>query len=340
MGVLITGIGAALPPKLITNDDLAKVIDSSDEWIRSRTGIKTRYAVTHGIKTSDLAYQACKVALRMSSTLQPDMLILATTTPDRLTPATAPKIAHLLGLAGISAFDINAVCTGFIYAVQQAVAALESRLAKKVIVVGADAFTTILNKSDRSTLTLFGDGAGAMVLEYSEETNCLIDVTTGSDGSLEELITIRNGGVESKVSNLNDSVEDNFFSMEGKEVFIKAVQKMSSSVEEILKRNHMTTTDVSFIIPHQANLRIINTIAENIGIAPEKAIISLDKFGNTSAASIPLAIADACQKGVIGHGDNLVITAFGGGVTWGSAILSWPKINSDSFIKFMNGDES
>ncbi|MGF6398610.1 3-oxoacyl-[acyl-carrier-protein] synthase-3 [Pseudomonas frederiksbergensis] len=339
MGVRIAGLGGALPPLEVTNEDLEKRLDTTSEWIVSRTGILKRYAVTEGISTSDLAYEAAQAAIENASgSSRIDMLILATTTPDRRCPATAPKVAEKLGLRGISAFDVNAVCSGFIYALQIGTASIKAGFAKRVLVIGADVFSTIINKEDRSTVPIFGDGAGAIILEESE-FNEVQDIETGSDGSLEELITIRAGGVESKVNAGAGHPDDLYFSMSGKEVFSRAIKCMNDSVIGLLERNKLRIQDIDCLVPHQANLRIIRTLAEQLGVPYERAAVSLDKFGNTSAASIPLALTQACIDYTLKRHDRVVLTAFGGGVTWGSALLSWPELNSVPFIKKMSAIE-
>lgn len=336
MGVRIAGLGGALPPHEVTNEDLEKRLDTTNEWIVSRTGISKRYAVTQGISTSDLAFEAAIAAIenaRGNSSI--DMLILATTTPDRRCPATAPKVAEKLGLRGISAFDVNAVCSGFIYALQIGTASIKAGFAKRVLVIGADVFSTIINNEDRSTMPLFGDGAGAVILEESE-VNEILDIETGSDGSLEELITIRAGGVESRVSAKVAHPDDSYFSMSGKEVFIRAITCMNNSVTGLLRRNSLNIEDVDYLVPHQANLRIIRMLAEQLGLPYDRAAVSLDKFGNTSAASIPLALTQACIDCQLKARHRVILTAFGGGVTWGSALLQWPELNNVPFIKKMN----
>lgn len=339
MGVRIAGLGGALPPLEITNADLEKRLDTTSEWIVSRTGILKRYAVTEGISTSDLAYEAARAAIENASGSLPiDMLILATTTPDRRCPATAPKVAEKLGLRGISAFDVNAVCSGFIYALQVGAASIKAGFAKRVLVIGADVFSAIINKEDRSTVPIFGDGAGAIILEESE-FNEVLDIETGSDGSLEELITIRAGGVESNVNADAGHPDDIYFSMSGKEVFSRAIKCMNDSVIGLLDRNKLQIRDIDYLVPHQANLRIIKTLAEQLGMPYERAAVSLDQFGNTSAASIPLALTQACIDCRLKRDDRVVLTAFGGGVTWGSALLSWPELNSVPFIKKMSAIE-
>lgn len=339
MGVRIAGLGGALPPLEVTNEDLEKRLDTSTEWIVSRTGILKRYVVTEGICTSDLAAEAARAAIANAGPGDTiDLLILATTTPDRRCPATAPKVAEKLGLRGISAFDVNAVCSGFIYALQLGAASIKAGFSKRVLVIGADVFSAIINKEDRSTVPIFGDGAGAVVLAVSDVDE-ILDIETGSDGSLEELITIRAGGVESSVNNHAAHPDDIYFSMSGKEVFTRAITCMNNSVVGLLERNQISIHDVDCLVPHQANLRIIKTLADQLGLPHERAAVSLDKFGNTSAASIPLALTQACIERSLKAHDRVVLTAFGGGVTWGSALLRWPELNSVPSIKKMSMTE-
>lgn len=332
MNVKITGIGAAIPDNKVTNDDISELVDTNSEWIVTRTGIKNRFHAQSGVYTSELAVAAGKAAIDgMVNNTPIDALILATSTPDRLCPASGPKVAYKLGLGNISAFDINAVCTGFIYGLELADALLRSGKFRKIILIGADVFTSILDPKDRTTFPLFGDAAGALILETGDGENNLLATLTGSDGRYEDLITIKNEGSESKMT-LQDkeNTSDNYFRMEGKEVFLKAVSHMKESIKEILTLSGITEKEIDILVPHQANLRIINTLADIFDLNHEKVLISLDEFGNTSAASIPLTLAKGIIDRKISGGDSIVITAFGGGITWGAGVIKWPseKINS------------
>ncbi|KAA0015596.1 ketoacyl-ACP synthase III [Salinicola corii] len=332
MGVKIIGLGASVPLKLVTNEELSRVLDTSDEWITTRTGIKRRHHSSSSETTSYLSYKAGVAALRSvthSDDSDVDTLIVATSTPDRRCPATAPKVAAMLRLGKIRALDINAVCTGFIYALELADALIRSGKSKKLMLIGADVFTTILNKQDRTTYPLFGDAAGAMILTNSDDDN-ILSTYTGSDGEYENLITIPDGGTESALR--PDGVNaDVFFRMEGKEVFLKAIAHMKESVSEALNLSGLSKENVDYIVPHQANKRIIDTISQLFELNKDQALMSLEEYGNTSAASIPITLVRHVKVGTIKPGNKIVVTAFGGGITWGAAVLRWPdeKINAN-----------
>ncbi|MFV8846116.1 beta-ketoacyl-ACP synthase III [Serratia fonticola] len=332
MGVKIIGLGASIPLKLVTNEDLSKVLDTSDEWITTRTGIKRRYHSSLNETTSYLSYKAGIAALRSVTQADDsdiDTLIVATSTPDRRCPATAPKVATMLGLGKIRAFDINAVCTGFVYALELADALIRSGKSRRLMLLGADVFTSILDKQDRTTYPLFGDAAGAMILTNSDDDN-ILSTYTGSDGEYEHLITIPDGGTESALR--LDGVSTNiFFKMAGKEVFLKAISHMKESVNEVLNLSGLAKEDVDYLVPHQANKRIIDTLTQFLDLNEDQALMSLEEYGNTSAASIPITLAKHVKSGTINSGNKIVVTAFGGGITWGAALLRWPdeKINAD-----------
>ncbi len=330
MGIKISGLSAAVPENKITNHDLARTLDTNDEWIITRTGIKSRYHARAEQTTSYLAYQAGKAAIAsmcpFSEKRNIDTLIVATTTPDRLCPATAPKVAAKLELGHISAFDISAVCSGFIYGLSVAEALLRSGQSKKLMLIGVDVFSTILDPSDRATYPLFGDAAGAIILEYHPQQNHLIATSTGCDGSGYDLLTIKAGGSESKLAKIvSPNENDHFFHMDGKAVFMQAVSHMKQAVEDVLETQELKATDIDRLVPHQANIRIINTLLELFDLKSDKALVSLHDFGNTSAASIPLTLAKGYMEGNLHPNDKVVVTAFGGGLTWGAGLLIWPE---------------
>ncbi|MBD2784464.1 ketoacyl-ACP synthase III [Xenorhabdus sp. DI] len=335
MAVKIVGLGASLPRHKVSNKKISDNLDTSDEWITTRTGIKNRFHSSDGEHTSTLAYKAGKAALssmNRKDDFDIDTLILATSTPDRLCPATAPKVATMLGVGRIRAFDINAVCTGFVYGLELAETFLRSGKSKRLMLIGADVFTTILDKNDRATYPLFGDGAGAIILEQGDEEN-LLATYTGSDGEYENLITILNGGSESKLSkNRSFGMEHSYFKMEGKEVFLKAISHMESSVQKVLKLSGTTASEIDYIVPHQANKRIIDTLTQLLGMKKDQALMSLEEFGNTSTASIPLTLAMHAECQTVRPGHKIVITAFGGGITWGAAVLKWPSTKISPII--------
>ncbi|MEV5315465.1 beta-ketoacyl-ACP synthase III [Streptomyces sp. NPDC052610] len=330
---VLAGVGATLPPRVVTNDDLARRLDTSDEWIRTRTGIRQRHVVDPGTATGDLAVQAGRRALESAALTsgQPvgaDLLILATTTPDRPCPATAPDVAARLGLGGIPAYDVNAVCTGFLYALAAAEGHIASGLAEQVLVVAADTFSTILDPQDRTTLAVFGDGAGAVLLRAGErgEPGALLDLRLGSDGTRADLITVRAGGSARPLHGADVPDEDRYFSMSGREVFMEAVLKMAGSSRAVLDRVGWDVADLDAVVGHQANLRILHAVAEQLDLPPERLVANIDRVGNTAAASIPLALADAVDSGQLTKGDRVLVTAYGGGATWGAGAFEWPGL--------------
>lgn len=323
----LTGLGAYVPPRIVTNDELSTTLDTSDEWIRTRTGIRERHIIDPGTSTSDLATEAGRRALTNAGLSSVDTLILATTTPDHPCPATAPHVAARLSLGTIPAFDLAAVCSGFIYALHSAASMIRSGSADRVLVIGAETFTSILDPQDRGTRPIFGDGAGAVTVERSDDTNsggALLDFDLGSDGSLVDLIAIPGGGSKDRASSAGSA--DPYFRMQGPSVFRAAVTKMTESSRAVMNRSSWRPEDVDWLVAHQANVRIIETVGTDLSIASDRAVINLDLVGNTSAASIPLALADHASRGMFTPGDKVLLTAFGGGVTWGSASLLWPTL--------------
>ncbi|MET8812765.1 beta-ketoacyl-ACP synthase III [Streptomyces sp. NPDC004549] len=327
---VISGIGAWLPPDVVGNDDLAARMDTSDEWIRTRTGIRTRHFVSAGMPTSLLAAEAGARALQSAGTADVDAVVLATTTPDRPCPATAPEVARRLGLTGRPAFDVSAVCTGFLYALTTAAGMIVSGAAEQVLVIGAEAFSTLIDPQDRSSAVVFGDGAGAVVLRAGEpgEHGALGRIVLGSDGSLADLITVRAGGSEQPHPHPEADPADRYFSMRGREVFGHAVTRMTESARTALAHSGWQPDDVDRLVGHQANLRILHAVAEQLDIPVERLVIHLDRVGNTAAASIPLALAHAHSTGDLAPGARVVLAAFGGGATWGATALTWPALKS------------
>ncbi|MCX4974736.1 MULTISPECIES: beta-ketoacyl-ACP synthase III [unclassified Streptomyces] len=330
---VISGIGSWLPPDLVTNDDLAARMDTSDEWIRTRTGIRTRHFVSAGMPTSRLAAEAGARAMESAGTADLDAVVLATTTPDRPCPASAPEVARRLGLTGRPAFDVSAVCTGFLYALTTAAGMIASEAADQVLVIGAEAFSTLIDPQDRSSAVVFGDGAGAVVLRAGEpgEPGALGRIVLGSDGSLADLITVRAGGSEQPHPDADperSDPADRYFSMRGREVFGHAVTRMSESARAALAPTGWQPGDVDRLVGHQANLRILRAVAEQLDIPADRLVIHLDRVGNTAAASIPLALAHAHATGELTPGARVVLAAFGGGATWGATALTWPSLKS------------
>ncbi|ODU07566.1 MAG: 3-oxoacyl-ACP synthase [Pseudonocardia sp. SCN 72-86] len=327
-GSRITGTGYALPPRVVTNDDLAARLDTSDEWITSRSGIRRRHVVDPGTATSDLAIEAgaeaLKADLRGGGSGAVDLLVLATSTPDRPCPATAPLVAARLGLGHIPAFDLNAVCSGFLYGLSTATSAIAAGTATSVLLVGADTFSTIVDPTDRRTAFLFGDGAGAIVLRGTDDNRRDGDVHAvrlGSDGDLEELIVVPHGGSRHPAA---QDPTDVWFTMQGQAVYRHAVDRMARSALEVTDAAGWSVGDVDRVVGHQANLRILQAVASRIGLPADRLVVDLDRVGNTAAASIPIALAEAARDGDLHPGHRIVLTGFGGGATWGAAALTWP----------------
>lgn len=332
---VLAGIGSCLPARAVSNDDLARTLDTSDEWIRSRTGIRQRYVAGPGETTSVLAAGAGARALKSAGRDGADLVVLATTTPDRPCPGTAPAVASLLGLRGTAAFDVSAVCSGFVYGLAAAAALIVSGVHDSALVIGAETFSTILDPADRSTSVIFGDGAAAVVLRAGApgEPGALEAFDLGSDGDGRDLITVRDGGAEQRLSGGPDEAAGavagaggRYFSMAGREVFWRAVQRMEQSARTALERAGRGTADVDRMVCHQANLRILKAVAGALGIEPERLEGNIADVGNTAAASIPLALDHAHAAGRLRAGQRLLLTAFGGGLTWGSAVLTWPDL--------------
>jgi 3-oxoacyl-[acyl-carrier-protein] synthase III len=327
---VICGIGASLPHRIVTNDELATRLDTSDEWIRTRTGIGARRFASRGEPTSYLAAEAGRQAMTSADVSEVDVVVLATTTPDRPCPATAPRVAERLGLTGCPAFDISAVCTGFLYAISVASALVVSGTAKHILVIGAETFSTILDPQDRSSGVVFGDGAGAVVLRVgdSREPGAVGRVELGSDGSLADLITIRAGGSEERLSGSAPARCDSYFSMRGQEVFPYAVRRMTEAARTALAHVGWQPGEVDRLVGHQANLRILRAIGERMHLPAERLVVHLDQVGNTAAASIPLALAYANSTGELFPGARVVLAAFGGGATWGATAMIWPALKT------------
>ncbi|WP_350334493.1 beta-ketoacyl-ACP synthase III [Coralliovum pocilloporae] len=319
---VVLGCGSYLPEKALTNSDLAQMVDTSDEWIVQRTGISQRHIAAEGQTTSDLGYNAAKAALDDAgidaSSL--DLIILATATPDNTFPATSVSIQHRLGMSHGAAFDVHAVCSGFVYAMTTADAYIKAGLAKRVLVIGAETFSRILDWEDRTTCVLFGDGAGAVVLEAQEgegtvDDRGILTCKLRSDGCHQKKLYVDGGPSSTQtVGHLR---------MEGREVFKHAVGMISDVVDDAFSETGLTADDLTWFVPHQANKRIIDSSAKKLGIDPQKVVCTVQKHGNTSAASVPLALTEARRDGRIKTGDLVMLEAMGGGFTWGSVLLRW-----------------
>lgn len=317
----ITGTGGYLPDKVLTNQDLEKIVETTDAWIRDRTGIEKRHIAAEGQTTCDLAEQAARRALEAAGrdASDIDLIIVATTTPDRIFPSTACLLQQRLDIHGCAAFDIQAVCTGFVYALGVADKFIRTGAAKCALVVGAETLSRIVDWTDRGTCVLFGDGAGAVILESSEETG-ILSTHLHADGSYENLLTV-NAGVSLGYETLQGAGA--YIQMKGNEVFKVAVNTLGRIVDETLAANHMKKSDVDWLIPHQANIRIIQATAKKLKLPTDRVVITVDQHGNTSAASVPLALDVAVRDGRIKRGETLLMEAFGGGFTWGSALLKY-----------------
>ncbi|WP_289849711.1 beta-ketoacyl-ACP synthase III [Actinoallomurus purpureus] len=327
---VLSGLGTALPPRLVTNDELSLRLNTSDEWIRSRTGIGQRYW-TDRMATSDLAVDAGRRALKAADTDLVDLVVLATTTPDHPCPATAPDVAARLGLGPVAAFDVAAVCSGFVYGLATAAAHVEARLAERALVIGAETFSTILDPGDRSTSIIFGDGAGAVILRagHDDEPGALLESDLGSDGSLKELIRIPGGGSRQRTTSADSDLASGHLTMDGRAVFRHAVMRMAESARTLLARTGWGPASVDCFVAHQANVRILHAVADQLGIDRDRTVVDLDRVGNTSAASIPLALSRAAETGRLMPGHRVLLSAFGAGATWGSIALTWPDITAD-----------
>ncbi len=314
----IAGTGSYLPEKVLSNHDLESIVETSDQWIKERTGIKERHIAAENETTTDLAYQASLKAIEAAGINNDDidLIIVATTTPTQIFPSTASLLQAKLNIAGCPAFDIQAVCTGFVYALTVADKFIKSGGVKNVLVVGAETISRIIDWTDRNTCVLFGDGAGAVVLQASEQPG-IISTHIHSDGSFNRLLQVPTG----PGSVVTD--ESPYIDMQGNEVFKVAVKTLSSIVDETLEANQLDKSDIDWLIPHQANIRIIAATARKLQMSMDHVVVTVDKHGNTSAASIPLALDVAVRDGRIKRGETLLFEAFGGGFTWGSALIQY-----------------
>ncbi|MFC7862568.1 beta-ketoacyl-ACP synthase III [Streptomyces murinus] len=325
---VLCGLAGWVPPRVVTNEELAERLDTDDTWIRTRTGIRRRHIADPGQATSDLAVEAGRRALRSAGTGTADTVIVATTTPDRPCPATAPLVATRLGLAGAAAFDVGAVCTGFVYGLATAAGLIAAGVAERVLLIGADTYSTIVDPLDRANAIIFGDGAGAVVLRAGDpdEPGAVGHFDLGSDGAHEDLITVAAGGSRRRATDRQPTHAERHFAMRGKEVYRHAVTRMAASARTALSGAGWTIGDLDHFVPHQANLRILHSVADDLGLSRDRCVTNVDARGNAGAASLPLALADAMAADRIRPGDRLLLTAFGGGLTWGSCLLTWPEL--------------
>ncbi|GAB3103192.1 beta-ketoacyl-ACP synthase III [Lysobacter terrae] len=318
----IAGTGSYLPEKVLTNEDLSKIVDTSDEWIAARTGIRQRHIAAEGQTTSDLGYNAAVRALEAAGVdaKDLDLIVVGTTTPDLIFPSTACLIQHRLGADGCPAFDVNAACSGFVYALTVADKFIRSGAAKTALVIGSETLTRMVDWSDRTTCVLFGDGAGAVVLKADTETG-ILSTHMHADGGKKELLWNPVGvSVGFKPGEENAGVR---IHMSGNDVFKHAVKALDSVVEETLEANGLDRHDIDWLIPHQANLRIIEATAKRLDMPMERVVVTVDMHGNTSSGSVPLALDAAVRSGKVQRGQLVLLEAFGGGFTWGSALLRY-----------------
>lgn len=321
----ILGTGHYVPKKIITNFDLEKMVETSDEWIRTRTGIRCRHISSEDENTSDLCVKAAKKAIKAAGIDAEDIdfIIVATITPDYITPSTACLVQDKLGCKNAGAMDISVGCTGYVYACSVASNMVSTGMYKHILVVGAETLSRIVNWKDRTTCILFGDGAGAAVIGEVEEGFGLLSSELGSDGSLGNILCIPAGGTAKPATHQAIDDGDMFLHMSGSEVFKAAVRHMETTTLNTIKKAGLKKEDISFFIAHQANDRIIQAVAKKIGLDDPKVLVNVDKYGNTSAASIGIALDEAVISGKIKHGDIVVLTGFGAGLTWGCAIFRW-----------------
>ena len=314
---VVLGVGSALPRREVTNDELAQTVDTSDQWIVERTGIRSRYVAGEGETTASLATDAAKRALDHAGLAASDidLIVLATATPDQTFPSSATKVQAALGIDDCIAFDVHAVCTGFLYALSIADSMLRSGNGSKALVIGAETFSRILDWEDRATCVLFGDGAGALVLAAEESESGILATTLHADGRHNDLLFVDGGpSTTGTVGKLR---------MKGREVFRHAVVKLADVLNEVLDGAGLTAADVDWVVPHQANARILDATPKKLGLPPEKVVVTVDRHANTSAASVPLAFDTAIKDGRIKRGDLVVLEAMGGGFTWGAAALRY-----------------
>ena len=321
----ITGVGSYVPEKILTNADLEKMVETSDEWITTRTGIKQRRIAAANEFTSDMATKAAERAMKMAGVTaeQIDLIIVATITPDMPFPNTACLVQRKLGANRAAAFDIEAACSGFIFALEIGQQFIMSRTHETVLVIGAEKLSSITNWKDRNTCVLFGDGAGAAILQNRKNSHGLLTALMGSDGNKADLLSMPAGG--SACPATAQSVADglHFLRMDGKETFKNAVQAMVSAANEVMRRCEIDITKIKCIIPHQANRRIVDAVGDRLGGTPEQLFVNLDRYGNTSAASVAIALDEAVSSGKIQRGDLILIVVFGAGLTWGAAVIEW-----------------
>lgn len=323
--VSIVGTGSYIPEKILTNEYFQKIVDTTDEWIITRTGIKERHIVDENEATSDLAVRAARNALTAAN-LAPedlDVIVIGTVTPDHVFPSTACYVQAKLGTRQIPAFDVSAACSGFLYAFTTGYQYISNGPYKNALVIGAECLTRITDYKDRNTCILFGDGAGAVILQKSDTGHEILYTNVAADGSGAEMMYMPAGGSKRPASHKTVDERQHFMHLRGREIFKFAVIKMTQQVKEALSKTHLKIEDVALIVPHQVNLRILEAAAEKLGISMDRLVINIDKRGNSSSASLPMALDEVARNGRLKKGDYVVLVAFGGGLTWGSSVIKW-----------------
>jgi 3-oxoacyl-[acyl-carrier-protein] synthase III len=321
----IAGVGSYVPAKVLTNADLEKIVETTDEWITSRTGIKERHIAAENEFTSDLGAEAARRAMKKSGITpdQIDLIIVATITPDMPFPSTACLVQHKIGAKRAAAFDLEAACSGFIYALEIGQQFIMSHTYDTVLVIGAEKLSSITDWTDRNTCVLFGDGAGAAILQSRPSSHGLLTAVMGADGGKSDLLFMPGGGSRCPATAASVNSRQHYLRMEGKETFKNAVQAMQTAATEALRRCELDISKIKCVIPHQANRRIIDAVGERLGAKPEQLFVNLDKYGNTSAASVAIALDEAVESGRIQRGDLILLVVFGAGLTWGAAVIEW-----------------
>lgn len=337
MAVVLSGLGAFLPPRVVTNHELSKTLDTTHEWIVTRTGISERRVVSDGLSTGDLAVEAGSRALRSAGATGVDAVVVATTSPDRLCPAVAPEVAHRLGLGTVAAFDLTSACSGFLYGLATAAGLVASSTVDSVLLIGAEAFTTFVNAQDRTTAPIFGDGAGAVVLRRgrSDEQGALGGFDLGSDGARADLLAVPAGGSRQRSADGGPGhgivpTEDWYLRMDGRPLYGQAVERMTQSAQAALKKADWSVADVDWFVGHQANVRIIRAVAEELDVPDARVAVNIERVGNTLSASIPLLLNDMAASGGLRAGHRVLLSAFGAGLSWGSTVLVWPDLRVES----------
>lgn len=321
----IIGYGKYVPERILTNADLEQMVETNDEWIVSRTGIRERHIAAPEQATSDLAYEAAVQALKTAGMTaeELDLIIVATITPDNAFPSTACILQDKLGAKKAAAFDLSAACSGFVYSMATANGLLQTGMYNNALIIGADTLSRITDYSDRNTCVLFGDGAGAVILGEVSEGRGFLSFDLGAEGSGGSLLKLEAGGSRLPASEETVQEKKHFIYMNGREVFKFAVRVMGTATEEVLRKAGKSKEDIDLFVPHQANIRIIHSAMQRLDLPEEKCVINVDKYANTSAASIPLALVEAAEEGRMKEGDTILLVGFGGGLTWGASVLVW-----------------